>query len=508
MENYLVMDVIKLLDESSQEKLKLIDIVHAEYKNHIDIDYLVEKTKLSKFKVKKTLEELESDLDRMFQKKFFEVNRNEISYVLNISNLDILKLKLFYAQKSVKFKLFEFLLFSNESLEAFTKSHFIGVTKLYSVRQHLAELLRKEDIKVKNNNLLGKEPIIRLVAFESYYYFFNGIEYPFLDSTKEIADRFIRWLEHQFLLRLTNSEKNQLSLFLSINYLRIKKGHYLNSSQIKGKFASIEKITTLIQKEVHLTKDIAMNEAKNIYMFLYINEIIPNDGSIRFEEIHDIIEELNNQFILGMEKFIFDEKVKENYFPTIKKRIQHIHEKLLLMPNNSMTFIDDYQIQYFEENYYVFHIFVKSFVAHLQNDDRMKLDAANKTKLYFDYMFELIEVFPLDSIEAPIYITVNFSHGHSYSSFIARNLESFPSLNVIVEWRVSHKTDIYMSDFYFSSLPYEQIIWRNPPDEYDWEELIDKVIELRSIKNNEQIKKISDPDNYRNECHNAPILYS
>ncbi len=500
------MDVMKLLDDTARNKLEMVEIIHSDYKLKIDIDYLVKKTNLSKFKVKGTLEDLQRDLEEE-NKSFFYINRGEIVPVGTISNLDILKLRLRYIKESILFKLYETILFTNDSLQDFTNQNFIGMTRLYAIRQELSNLLKTDDLKLKNNKIMGLEETIRLTSFNCYYYYFNGTEYPFSEDIKRKINKLIIWMEHYFSLKITNSERNKLVLFLSIAYLRVKQGGFIEKPPIHEEIEEVVLLKNLINKYLHLTENIALNEAQTIYVFMYINEIIERKENLYFDEVSEKIGNMSDIFIRQFERTI-DRNKEIVDLPYMKKRITHVHEQLLLLPSNSTTFIDTDQIQFFEENYRVFHEFVRNFIEYSNDRFDLQLTNTGKTKLYFDYMFELIEYIPLEIIEEPIFITVDFSHGHSYSKFIAKSIKSFPSLNVLIEWRFSSKTDLYISDLYNRNLPYEQIIWRNPPDENDWEEFIDKIIELRSQKNERNEQKSNGDHTSSIKFSNISILSS
>lgn len=474
------MDITKLLEESARNKLRIIEIFHSEYKGKIALDILVEKSGLSKFKIKGALGELTDDLDQLFQKKFFVFDKNEVTQAFTISNLDILNLKYSYIKESIAFRLFQFLLFSNKPIEEFAKEHFIGVTKLYSLRNVLNKLLVNDELKIKNNNIKGSEMTIRLIAFESYYYYFNGLDYPFAPEIQKEVKHFLIWLEHLFSMKMTNSEKDKLELFLSIIYLRIGGHNYLGNVPIDSENPEIIEIQQYIKRLFHLTHQDSLIEAQYIYLFLYVNEIIKPNELLNFTDNEKKIGHLTTIFIEELQRKVLNQPEQMSYLPLLQRRVSHIHERLFIFPQTSTTFIDEKQIQYFEENYRLFHLFIQRWLVENSGLLPEALNNFGKTKLYFDYMFELIDIVPLHLVEEPIYLAVDFSHGETYSKFIAKSIEAINALNTIIEWRLSPNTDIYVSDYYIKNLPCEQIIWRNPPDEYDWEEFIDKIILLRN----------------------------
>ena len=79
-----------------------------------------------------------------------------------------------------------------------------------------------------------------------------------------------------------------------------------------------------------------------------------------------------------------------------------------------------------------------------------------------------------------MYICVDFSRGSAYTSFIAENIRSFKNLNVEIQQKLNNKTQLYVSDIMIDKLNCPQIIWENPPSDYDWLLFSKMIIKVRN----------------------------
>ncbi|MDB7088864.1 hypothetical protein PM729_14390, partial [Enterococcus mundtii] len=98
-------------------------------------------------------------------------------------------------------------------------------------------------------------------------------------------------------------------------------------------------------------------------------------------------------------------------------------------------------------------------------------------QLFFEYVFLLINHFAF--IEIPVYVCVDFSLGNLYTNFIQNQIQGFKNLNIIVENRLTSKTDIFVSDSVIENLSITQIIWKRPPTPNDWEVFGDAIIDVK-----------------------------
>ena len=108
-----------------------------------------------------------------------------------------------------------------------------------------------------------------------------------------------------------------------------------------------------------------------------------------------------------------------------------------------------------------------------------RLLAHESSHLYYDLIFSLLENQSVLALEKPIYVTIDFSGGPQYNTFIKTNVAVFQYLNIVVEERITSRTDLYLSDFANATVKIKQIIWKNPPLEDDWQVFADSIIEMK-----------------------------
>jgi len=77
-------------------------------------------------------------------------------------------------------------------------------------------------------------------------------------------------------------------------------------------------------------------------------------------------------------------------------------------------------------------------------------------------------------------VCVDFSLGELYTNFIQNQIKGFKNLSIILENRLTSKTDIFVSDSVIESLSITQIIWKRPPTPLDWEMFGDAIVDVKN----------------------------
>lgn len=90
-------------------------------------------------------------------------------------------------------------------------------------------------------------------------------------------------------------------------------------------------------------------------------------------------------------------------------------------------------------------------------------------RLFYDYLFLLVGICPVFYFESPIHVCIDFSQGSAYTAYIISQVKGFKNYNIVIESRITSRTDIYLSDCLLEKFNKEQIIWKNPPTPDDWE---------------------------------------
>ncbi|MEY8445530.1 helix-turn-helix domain-containing protein [Enterococcus ratti] len=479
------MDIVQLLDENSKMKIDLLELIQTKLGEKVEISFLAQKTAISKFKLGKLINELKMDLQQKLSfDNIFTFKRGVIQVNSFICDEDILKLRQQYLDNSLIYQLLIFLLFSNKPINKFIAEHYISNSSLYLYKKRINKLLEKEHLLIKKNKIMGNEWKIRSVGY-SIIHDLNGMGYPFTEQQKAQSDRFVLWIEQFFKIRIRNSLRYKLSLFLSVSALRIQKKAYFNESNVTIKVDMtaplIQHLAWKLKAEYQVSDTIALREAAVLYIYLYVNRIIHNKTYLDFSELKPTLSTFNHNYLNMIREIANVISLDYRLLNTLVKEVQPIHERLLFMPDIHHSFRSIHNFQFLQEEYPLFDQKVKETI--LKTTNAVLLNEEEKTDLYICYMMELIEKFPLEAIEEAVYIALDFSYGKAYEEFIAEHLQYSLAGKIVIEKVISSKTDVYISDFHLGNLQCKTILWQRLPNHHNWQELITQIKKIILEKN-------------------------
>lgn len=485
------MDIFQLLDQNAKMKLELLDLLQPKLSEKIELSFFAQKTGLSKFKLGKLINELKMDLQQKLDlTNIFTFKRGVIQVNGFICDEDILKIRQHYLDNSLIYQLLIFLLFSTKPINKFTAEHYISPSSLYLYKKRINKLLEKEHLLIKKNRIVGNEWRVRSVGY-SIIHDLNGIGYPFTEQQKNQSDRFVFWIEQCFNIRIRNSLRYKLSLFLSVSALRIKKKAYFHESHMTINVDSaaplIQQLAKKLKAEYQLSDTVAINEASLLAIYLYINRIIHIKSYLDFSEIKATLSIFNSNYLNMIKEMAESISLDYQLLKALLKGVQPIHERLMLMPDVHHRFRNIRHFQFLKEEYPLFDQKVHETIRKIGN--AVLLTEEEKADLYICYMMELIENFPLEAIEEAVYITLDFSYGKAYEEFIAEHLQYALAGKIVIEEVISSKTDIYISDFHLGNLQCTHILWQRLPNNHNWHKLISQIKQIILEKN---LKKQAD----------------
>lgn len=89
------------------------------------------------------------------------------------------------------------------------------------------------------------------------------------------------------------------------------------------------------------------------------------------------------------------------------------------------------QIDYFKENY---PLVSRTVVKEVKRLEKMGIVTEHqKLRVYYDLLFAIIDIIPLNQLEKPIHVCVDFSHGDHYSGIITAQILGFKNLTLKIE---------------------------------------------------------------------------
>lgn len=464
-------------ETSSREKIAILQLLNSRKGQYTSVELLMKLLGLSKFKVTGYVNQLGEELSELIPTINLTAFYQGDLGAIEITNAHLIEYKKKYIQTSNIFMLFNEMLVGTVSLENFAKLNYMSRTKSYDIKKKLETILSNSSIEIKEGTLHGPEGKIRKFSFEVYYYFFNGRESVFSPYIMSLKEKLRKSLS---LGELSETKKIKLDIFLSICCLRISKGKYVDQeevvliNQIKNQKLEISKL----QKEVirifgEKSESRSLSELDFIYSYLIYDEFIQlEDSSIVFQifsQATNNIDKLLNKF---HKKIIFNTTVDVNSINTINKKLTESLYLIFYKYNYSLsyrtTFHSNRQISYFLEMYPQFHSIVLEFIKIEREKEILVLFNDVEVALYYDYMFMLISIVPVQYLQEKIIICVDFSRGETYTNYISENIKAFKNFNIEIQEKIDHKTQIYVSDFMIENMQVKQIIWKNPPSDEDW----------------------------------------
>lgn len=471
-----------LLITDDRYKWYIAHLLEIKRNSYCSLTQISEILDFSAYKTETYLKELGYDLEKIGENHLIELSNDGEVRSSKFSHLLVKKLRVYYVEKSPAYQMFHLFLTKEISLDSQLDQEKINLSRsgAYKYQKNLKKLLSDENIQLKKNKLSGQEFQLRSFLFGIYYELFNGIKNPFEETIIKLARDILNHFIHYYKTSLVKTKEIKLIFFLCIWLTRLKHNHAIDHA-----FISIneEEFFTYLQKV--LKDQFALNaeqiqfELAYFYLFVYLEAIdrssfvdfLPSSVEDQAKELTTIFfDSLGTQIERNGEKLTFSTKTIDEF--------RNINRKWLIYHFKESTFITKGQIRYFQEINPLLDDFIQEFLekAELRS---LFLSIQEKTKLYYDYLFFVITQIPIERLENPLHICIDFSHGEIYNNYIRRMLSSLQSMNIQYEKKLSTKTKIYLSDFALDTLPCQQIIWKRPPTPEDWKELGDLLVEVR-----------------------------
>lgn len=468
---------LDLLSNSARYQLDILRIFDARNGQSLSIEILVELLGISKFKVNKYILELEQVLEETTSARVIYLSKGDIE-IYHLSNEVIRKIQLYYLKQSDLFLLLHEIVQFESTPEKFSQKFFLSRSKAYMIKNKLEDILLEADIHINEGKLVGDEITIRREIFAIYYFFFNGLEAPFDITLRHNKHEVMEIIIHTLNLDTVITRLAKLELFLSIVILRMMNNNYIETVEIEFANSHSEKIQQQLefiqkklQKIVSIPKEKQKYEQLWLLIFLISEECISlTDYATIFKICPDLTDLTNKQvdYIFQTLKLSFPKTEQKQRRLQLFQELNLTNFKLVFASYSHLTFYTFEEESLFAELYPQFHQVAKKFVEMVRKSNIYNKQLIIKSGLYYDYIFAIISVIPQKYLFDKIYICVDFSQGSSYTSFIAETIKIFQSLNIEVQQKVNNQTQLYVSDIMIDKLNCPQIIWKNPPSDYDW----------------------------------------
>ncbi|EPH97715.1 M protein trans-acting positive regulator [Enterococcus faecalis 13-SD-W-01] len=485
------MKIDYLLEEEDREKLLIVRYLEFEKNNYLVLPRLYEVLGLSKFKTRNYIIELNKEFAAFDSHPEIIVSEDGEIEVKNLNMIDIKNLRRVYFAKSKIAQLLTDTVTSKVTIDKFAEEQFLSTSRAYVKRKELTVFLEHQGIKLKKNTLVGKETAIRSMLFSVYFGIYNGYKLPFDEKILNETKNIVQYFEYLLQLKLSSTKKIKLNLLVALVLLRAYNGDILTECYFHPKYFETIEGTEIIQdisriSFKNLSKEQILNEVSYILLFLIGEEEFAHGRQFvneedNFQEIDKITQVLSSHLFHLLP---FSEKVPEEERLKAQERLtlgfERINRTHQIFDFRMSSFISKKQMQFFFETYPIFSSAVKEIVDKYIEEFNGNEELA--VRLFYDYLFLLIDVCPVSYFEPPIHVCIDFSQGKSYTNYIVSQVNGFKNYNIVIESKVTSKTHIYLSDCLLENFGKKQIIWKEPPTPDDWENFGNAVIKLKSTQ--------------------------
>lgn len=472
------MELDFFLEDRERMKLSVIRYIEIKKDKNIILTDLTSFIGISEVRIKKIIDELNYELTQ-FETNPKIINDGLIIRSINIDYSIVKRLRMEYFKKAPTFLLFKSFLEESMTVKEFSKQYYLALPTIYIRQRLIKSFLTTYGIKIKNGRLLGNEITLRNIIFSVYFEIYNGIELPFSKVIVQQINSLTKYLSFLFHLKLSKTETVKLDLLIGILLCRVKNEFYLSEEEdyfyFKKKNSAVDRVVEKISNLLFINEtEKGINEVR--YLLGFLKSIGVEDIPIQVKEIK--FKDVDKTSRNISEKIYSELNIKEHRNKiNFEKNLINVNRNHKIFDFILSSFNSDDQTTYFFEVYPNFSSAVAKALSIYKNDLCFG-DETLVNQLFFEYMFLLINAYPL--AEVPVYVCVDFSLGKSYTNFIQNQIKGFKNLNIILENRLTSQTNIFVSDSVIEALSIKQIIWKRPPTPLDWEMFGDAIIDVKN----------------------------
>lgn len=449
---------------------------------YFSVERLAELLGLSRYLVERYLIEVAQDLHTSGFPPGFEVAADGEIIIGGIDHELVKIMRLFYLQESLTYQELHFFLTQEKSIDDLLGQLPSSRSSLYRAQKAVRKLLLQDEIHLRKNRLEGDEFRLRSGLYGFYYDIYNGLDSPFGEEIKKIRQRLLARMLQYRQMSLSPSKEHQLILFLDIWLTRLHFGHTLDVVYVNVQADSfVGFLHRLLLEEFQLTVDQLSKEICYLYQFIDLLEL---DPQLQLDylpgETDTLATTLAEELVAGLAQEMGEEgqQLVTQLHQQLMQGLTRINRRWLYYHTEEATFITKGENRYFQE---INPVLNRVVMDQIKANHRRGLfyNEREQNKLYYDYLFFLVATIPVEQLESPIYICVDFSHGEAYNSYIRLMLSSLKSMHLCYEKKISAQTQIYLSDSICRKLNCRQVIWKRPPTPVDWGAFGDLLLEVK-----------------------------
>jgi hypothetical protein len=308
-----------LFSSSDWQKLKILKmIMHARQTHKVSRTAMLEKLKISEYKLNSLINELSIDVTNFFAGTDIELSvALKTVTILNLTPERLREISLFYLKESVKFKIFRYIFFEDNvvSRNKFLKDNFISQANFYSTKRSIEDYLSSTGFPSDQLSIIGNhEFLIREKLASFYYLYFDGIENAF-PKFEKYSTGFIEFIERKFHIELSPGQQSKLELFLEIQRARMENHCYLYNLRYETDSAKAKTILKAFDNQfnkcVQHKESVGFDSEVNyLFLFLTSQEIVSPSKLPLTSNIDTKIDKLNRHLLNTVNKTNHDKLAK------------------------------------------------------------------------------------------------------------------------------------------------------------------------------------------------------
>ncbi|ANZ99360.1 hypothetical protein BFC22_04245 [Carnobacterium divergens] len=453
-----------IFEKDDYEKFMIFSYMEGVKNQNVSISDIEKRLSITYFKATKLMEELIKDFDHLELESFFFIEKKKRAYIYSKNGLDsVNRLFWIYGRQSFKLAFIDyFLKYKKNSIEDFSLDYFISLSKAYKISKHVNEFLDSYNLNFFESDQYS-ETQLRLFLTDIYTTIYKAYEEPFDKALIDKTEKLIDDLKNNRLVEIvTDLDYIKLKFYLYITYLRNQNNHsHFNeaASFRQIKFEQIKTIKSCLASFL-VNLDNIDDEVYVFINFLQVNEFFLDGFMFVPIPIRAALDDLFTIICSYKELHNYRSQIRESFIPLFTK-VLYYDTRILDSQFNA-------DLSVFQENYSEIYQLCLDICLNKKVIEILGIQNKNKSFL-MAMMLKFIDVIPNKLLLKPIKVTVDFSIGKEYNTFISSIIDNLPFANVLVDNRYSEETDIYLSDFLTNQIKSKYIIWNNPPTSKDWE---------------------------------------
>lgn len=374
----------------------------------------------------------------------------QFSFNIHVLYSDILKKQLAFSIIDNTLK------FGSMSTVKIALDNFTSVASLHRKYLALNTTLKRVNLSIKSNVIIGKEEEIRWFYSEYYWQIFKGTEWPFPNLSKTLAYQFIERIEQTLQISIVPEAKEKLSYWIAINHIRYAKGYHVSEDVEIKKYTSqnpqfplflnsLNEYYSNHNKIPHFQK----SEEAELLFFVFSsisavekNKALMDSVFLAHQKGDTLVHKMTQDWLYLYKEYFYDTDFHQHQ---VQKKLLHIHsfsylytidEALLLKTNYSKELIQNYP-SFFKKMEKIFDVLSHYYPSITKN----------KHYLMENYTLLAIEHLALDKFEPVIRIALSFSEGHLYELVGQKKLLEYFSGKYKIEYVDRFKAkDILITD--------------------------------------------------------------